>query len=69
MRTIDYNDNVFYKICSKNPLLEDCYIGQTTNLDCKKIRHQVECKNKNNRHHNDYLYEFIRSNGGMKDWV
>ena len=59
MKVLDYNDNVFYKIASKNPLITDCYIGQTTNLDLKKIRHQSECKNQNNPHFNDYLYEFI----------
>ena len=69
MKVLDYNDNVFYKIASKNPLITDCYIGQTTNLDLKKIRHQSECKNQNNPHFNDYLYEFIRNNGGMKEWL
>jgi hypothetical protein len=65
---IDYSKSCIYKIVCKNPEIMDCYVGSTTNLIKRRYQHKSCCNNINNKHHNLYVYEFIRSNGGFENW-
>lgn len=66
---IDYSKGVIYKIVCKNPEIKECYVGSTTDLRRRKNRHKTTCNNPNDViHHNLYVYQFIRENGGWDNW-
>lgn len=62
---IDYSNTIIYKICCKDHLITDIYIGQTTNFVERKHRHKYACNNINNKLK---LYNTIRDNGGWENW-
>tara|TARA_R110000772_G_scaffold213716_1_gene324244 strand:+ start:445 stop:984 length:540 start_codon:yes stop_codon:yes gene_type:complete len=56
----------FYRLFNLN--YDECYIGSTTNYKQRMIRHKTTCNKPNSRHHNLKVYNFIRDNGGFKNW-
>ena len=68
-KKVDYSKGIIYKLCCKNPNIENIYIGSTTNFKNRKNQHKSDCHNNNNQiTYNLYKYEFIRDNGGFENW-
>ena len=67
-KKIDYSKSFIYKLCCKNPTIEEIYIGSTTNKKTRKGTHKSDCKNINKKSYNNYKYQFIRDNGGFENW-
>jgi len=65
----DYSQTIIYKLCCKDPLITDIYIGHTTNFTQRKNSHKTSCSNENDKKYNQYVYEFIRNNGGWENWT
>ena len=65
---VDYSKSLIYKLCCKDPLIEDIYIGSTTNMKVRKGQHKTHCNNKNDKRYNQNKYQFIRENGGFDNW-
>lgn len=65
---IDYSQVCIYKICCKDISINDIYVGHTTNFIQRKNQHKTSCNNINNKKYNQYVYEFIRNNGGFDNW-
>ena len=61
---VDYSQTIIYKIFCKNELIEDIYIGHTTNFTKRKYQHKISCNNGNKLK----IYEIIRNNGGWDNW-
>ena len=64
----DYKNSIIYKICCKDHNIKDIYIGSTTNMVKRRHGHKFNCNNENRRHHNLYVYQFIRDHGGWNNW-
>ena len=62
---IDYTKTIIYKICCKDPLVKDIYVGSTTNFIKRKNNHKTRCFNNNSKDYNMYVYEFIRNSVGL----
>ena len=43
---IDYSNTIIYKITCKNVLVNDVYVGHTTNFVQRKYAHKQGCINK-----------------------
>jgi hypothetical protein len=72
MPDMDYSNTVIYKLYSTDHTIKDCYISHTTNYANRKYHHTYCCNNNNNNSGYDYnlkAYEFIRKNGGIKNWT
>lgn len=67
-KPIDYSRCVIYKICCKDPIIKDIYVGHTTDLRKRKYMHHHYCINENSEHYNLYVYQFIRDNGNFDNW-
>tara|TARA_R100000655_G_scaffold14351_1_gene31949 strand:- start:425 stop:943 length:519 start_codon:yes stop_codon:yes gene_type:complete len=65
---IDYSKGLIYKLCCKDPTIEDIYIGSTTNLIQRKKTHKSRTKNEINKCYNLTVYKFIREHGGFENW-
>ena len=65
---VDYSKGLIYKLCCKNPEIKEIYVGSTTNLIKRKYYHKYDCNNVNSKAYNHYKYQFIRDNGGFKNW-
>lgn len=66
---IDYSQTIIYKICCKDNAILDIYIGHTTNFIQRKNQHKTSCCNENDKKYNQYVYQFIRDNGGWDNWT
>ena len=66
---IDYTQTTIYKICCKDTLITDIYVGHTTNFTKRKNQHKTSCSNENDKKYKQYVYEFIRQNGGWENWT
>jgi len=66
--TTDYSQTIIYKLCCKDPLITDIYIGHTKNFKQRKNTHKISCFNEKNSNYNRYVYKFIRENGGWDNW-
>ena len=64
----DYSKSCIYKIASKDPAIEDIYIGSTCNLIKRRNQHKSCCNNPNARGYNQYVYQFIRDHGCWSNW-
>jgi hypothetical protein len=63
-KPLDFSKTVIYKICCKDPLITDCYIGKTTNLQNRKQAHKAACIKQS-----DFkVYQYINANGGWSNW-
>jgi hypothetical protein len=50
--------------------IDDCYVGSTSEvLNRRWHGHKVNCNNSHRPHYNYKLYKFIRTHGGMDDWI
>ena len=67
----DYSKGIIYKLCCKDPLITEIYIGSTTNFIKRKHRHKWNCNNntEKNKKYNLKVYKFIRNNGGFENWT
>lgn len=65
---IDFSKTIIYKIICKDINITDCYVGQTTDFKTRKSKHKFCCNNINNKHHNLYIYKFIREHYGWNNW-
>lgn len=61
---IDYSNTIIYKIYCKDNLINDTYVGHTTNFTKRKYQHKYACLNNTNLK----LYNTIRANGGWENW-
>jgi len=66
---VDYSKTTFYKIISKDPNISDLYIGHTTNFTRRKNQHKQSCEIETRHNYNQKVYQFIRANGGFKNWL
>lgn len=67
-KPMDYSHTFMYKICSKNALITETYIGHTTNFIQRKNQHKISCNNESDKNYNRRVYKFIRENGGWDNW-
>jgi len=58
------NTGIIYIIKCKDPKIEKCYIGSTTNLKSRIRQHRHSCNNIKDKEYNKNLYKFIRQNKG-----
>ena len=63
-----YANSSIYKICCKDINITDIYVGSTMNFNRRKTSHRTKCNNEKDPAYNYYLYDFIRLNGGWKNW-
>ncbi len=63
-RPRNFKNSCIYKIVCKNPEIEDCYVGSTTNFRGRKSNHKSRCKCNETL----FLYNFIRANGDWENW-
>jgi len=66
--TINYDKTHFYKLCCKDPTINDIYVGHTTDFTRRKCVHKSHCYNENLKGYNTYKYQFVRDNGGWNNW-
>ena len=64
----DYARTIIYKLCCKDILIKDIYVGHTKNFKQRKNTHKTSCCNENDKKYNQYVYKFIRDNGGWDNW-
>jgi len=57
-----------YRLKCKDPLITDCYIGQTKDFKERKWHHTGDCNNPKSFKYNFKVYKFIRENGGWDNW-
>jgi len=67
-KKIDYSKSMIYKLCCKDSNITDIYIGSTTNFKNRKYKHKYNSINGKGECYNTYKYQFIRDNGGFKNW-
>jgi len=65
---IDYSNTIFYKIYCIDPLINELYIGHTTNFVQRKYSHKQGTLNTKSSNYNCKLYNVIRSNKGWDNW-
>jgi hypothetical protein len=65
---IDYSNTIIYKITCKDLLINELYVGHTTNFVQRKHTHKNNCINEKLCNHNCKLYDIIRKNGGWCNW-
>lgn len=63
-----YENSLVYKLCCNDPEITDIYIGSTCNFRARKCSHKSHCNNQNSKIYNQYVYRFIRENGGWNNW-
>lgn len=59
---------VMYKIICKDTTITDCYVGSTADFKNIKSIIKTRCNNENDENYNNYVYRFIRNNGGCDNW-
>lgn len=64
----DYSKTIIYKLCCKDPDVEDVYVGSTTNFRTRKNEHKSRCNNQSSSHYNFHVYQFIREHGGWDNF-
>tara|TARA_B100001094_G_scaffold290699_1_gene308487 strand:- start:155 stop:946 length:792 start_codon:yes stop_codon:yes gene_type:complete len=64
----DYSKGLIYGLFCKDPSIKECYIGSTVDLSSRTRIHKCCCNNSNNEHYNQFIYTFIRDNGGWNNW-
>jgi len=61
--------STIYKIYCKDSEITEVYVGSTEDFHNRCINHNTRCHNENNDHYHLKVYKFIRSNGGMDNWI
>jgi len=65
---VNYKNSSIYKLCCKDTDIKDIYVGSTTNFKRRKTQHKSSCNKQGNIAYNNYVYQFIRENGGFNNW-
>ena len=65
---VKYQNAIIYKLCCDNPNIKEIYINGTCNLARRRHLHKSECGIDTNKNYNNYVYQFIRNNGGWNNW-
>jgi hypothetical protein len=65
---INYENACIYEIVCKDVSITQRYIGSTTNLIKRRNNHKSSCNNEKSKQYNQYVYQFIRDNGGIVNW-
>ena len=58
-----------YMISCRDETIPEIYIGSTSNFIRRRKQHFYSCNNPNSKCYNFKLYRFIRSNGGIDNFV
>jgi hypothetical protein len=66
---VNYQNTVIYKLCSKDPNIQEIYIGYTTNIKNRIRVHREVCLYPIHKSHNQCTYRYIRENGGWNNWT
>ena len=67
-KTPNYAQSCIYKLCCKNPLVKEEYVGSTTSFRKRKNQHKTVCTNEKDKRFNYRVYKHIRANGGWENW-
>lgn len=59
---------IIYKLECLDENIKDCYVGSTNDLKRRFRSHRFNCNNKSSNEYNLPVYNFIRDNGGIKNW-
>ena len=65
---INYENACIYEIVCKDVNITQRYIGSSTNLIKRRSQHKSDCNNEKSKQYNQYVYQFIRANGGFENW-
>lgn len=65
---IDFTKCVVYKICCKDPEIDDTYIGSTCDFKRRTWEHKNYTNNYKRPEHHFPLYKKIREKGGWDNW-
>jgi hypothetical protein len=65
---VKYDKSTIYKICCKDVNIKGEYVGSTTNLQRRKTSHKFNCNNMNSTNYSNYVYSYIRENGGWENF-
>lgn len=57
-----------YKLCCRDPMITDVYVGTTRSWRQRKSNHKSNCNNETSKGYNHYVYRFIRGHGGWDNW-
>ena len=66
---IKYNNQVLYQVHCINADITATYTAFTTSLIKRRYVHHKEIDHPNNRFYNTPMSEYIRANGGWKNWA
>ena len=67
-KTPNYAQSCIYKLCCKNPLVKEEYVGSTTSFRKRKNQHKTVCTNEKDKRFHCRVYKHIRANGGWENW-
>ena len=65
---MSYQNSVIYKIECNDINIKECYIGSTVNFVGRRHDHKKINNNPKSKQYNYKVYQFIRDNGGWKNW-
>jgi len=65
---IDYSKGFIYKLCCLDVNVKEIYVGSSTNFKQRKSQHKGDCNREKAKIYNNYVYRFIRDNGGWENW-
>lgn len=67
-KEMDYSRTIIYKIVCNNLLIQDFYVGHTTDFTNRKRSHKCYCNNEASKSYNLRIYQFIRDHGNWENW-
>lgn len=65
---MSYDKTIIYKLCCNDTTITDIYVGHTISFVGRKSHHKGSCNNETDKSYNNYVYRFIRENGGWINW-
>jgi hypothetical protein len=68
-KPINYAKTIIYRIVCNDVTITDSYVGHTTDYKSRKRHHKSICNNVNDKKYNLKVYQFIRANGGWKNFT
>lgn len=68
MTNYEKNEIIFYVFKCKSGLVNNCYVGHTSNFLRRRREHKSRCSNEKDKKHNFKVYKVIRENGGWDNW-
>ena len=67
-KPVDYSKTVIYKIVCNVLIVNDLYVGSTSNFRNRKWNHKSICNNEKGKKYNFKVYQTIRANGGWNNY-